>query len=193
MYPWVVIASAAKRSRAAERPFGRATVLSGAVTTSSRPRQHGAVLAAVKTAARRLRRWPAARLDRGGARRHAELRSGRRNGPSAAYPAASLLTESRPQRTHMHVQPILRDVDPDIDILFDAIILSLSGDCGREPRQLFGREMKAAPQPCSTRGKTALIASGRDAAVARTLASPLRPALWTIRKDKIASSLRSSQ
>src|SRR5271165_6966923 len=39
------------------------------------------VLAAVKTAARRLRRWPSASLDRGCARRHAEIRSGRRNGP----------------------------------------------------------------------------------------------------------------
>ena len=39
----------------------------------------GAVLAAVKPAARRLRRWPAARLDRACARRSAMLRSGRRN------------------------------------------------------------------------------------------------------------------
>ena len=39
------------------------------------------VLAAVKTAARRLRRWPSASLDCSCARRHAEIRSGRRNGP----------------------------------------------------------------------------------------------------------------
>ena len=45
----------------------------------------GAVLAAVKDAARRARaRWPAkgrATLDRGGARRPEEVRPGRRNGP----------------------------------------------------------------------------------------------------------------
>lgn len=40
----------------------------------------GAVLAALKTAARRLRRWPAASLDRGSGRRLSEFRSGRRNG-----------------------------------------------------------------------------------------------------------------
>jgi hypothetical protein len=37
------------------------------------------VLAAVKTGARRLRRWPAASLDRGCERCHSEPRSGRRN------------------------------------------------------------------------------------------------------------------
>src|SRR5689334_20407138 len=42
--------------------------------------KRGAVLAAVKTAARRLRRWPTASLDRGCARRHPDRRSGRRNG-----------------------------------------------------------------------------------------------------------------
>ena len=43
-------------------------------------RQPGVVLPALKTAARRLRRWPAASLDRGCARRRSEFRSGRRNG-----------------------------------------------------------------------------------------------------------------
>jgi hypothetical protein len=42
--------------------------------------QHGAVLATVKDAARRLRRWPATILDRGSARRLGEHRPGRRNG-----------------------------------------------------------------------------------------------------------------
>src|SRR5215469_5533317 len=45
------------------------------------PPEPGAVLAAVQTAARRLRRWPVASLDCGCARRHPEPRSGRRNGP----------------------------------------------------------------------------------------------------------------
>jgi hypothetical protein len=42
--------------------------------------QHGAVLATVKDATRRLRRWPAAILDHGSARRLGERRPGRRNG-----------------------------------------------------------------------------------------------------------------
>ena len=41
-----------------------------------------AVLDAVKAASRRLRRWPAANLDRACARRSANCRSGRRDGPS---------------------------------------------------------------------------------------------------------------
>ena len=46
------------------------------------PAEDGVVLAAVKHAARRLRRWPSAMLDRGCARRLAQTRPGRRNGPA---------------------------------------------------------------------------------------------------------------
>ena len=42
----------------------------------ARPVQPSTVLAAVQTAARRLRRWPAASLDRGGARRSANQQVG---------------------------------------------------------------------------------------------------------------------
>jgi hypothetical protein len=42
--------------------------------------QLGARLATVKDTARRLRRWPAAILDRGSARHLGERRPGRRNG-----------------------------------------------------------------------------------------------------------------
>src|ERR1700761_9695128 len=45
------------------------------------PDQDGAALAAVKDAARRLRRWPAAILDRAHARHPCIIRPGRRNGP----------------------------------------------------------------------------------------------------------------
>ena len=48
---------------------------------TARPKQDRAVLAAVKAASRRLRRWPAASLDDGCARRDPKPWSGRRNGP----------------------------------------------------------------------------------------------------------------
>ena len=57
--------------------------------------QHGAVLATVKDAARRLRRWPAAILDRGSARRLGEYRPGRRNGPVQPNKETSLLIKAR--------------------------------------------------------------------------------------------------
>jgi hypothetical protein len=47
---------------------------------SSRPLKFRAVLAIVKAASRRLRRWPSASLDDRCARRAYELRPGRRNG-----------------------------------------------------------------------------------------------------------------
>jgi hypothetical protein len=43
----------------------------------------GVVLAAVKHASRRLRRWPAAMLDRSCARHRRTIRSGQRNGPTS--------------------------------------------------------------------------------------------------------------
>jgi hypothetical protein len=49
----------------------------------SRPFEPGAVLAALETAARRLRRWPAASLDRGCARRHPEDKVGTKKRPPA--------------------------------------------------------------------------------------------------------------
>jgi len=74
----------------------------------------------------------------------------------------------------MHVQPTLRDVDSD-KTSFDAVILSPSCDCGREPRQLLGREMKDSAGALLDTGQDPMIANGRGAATARTWP---RPALW---------------
>ena len=56
------------------------------------PPEAGVVLATVKRAARRLRRWPAATLDRGYARRLDDVRPGRRNGPLQPNKETSLET-----------------------------------------------------------------------------------------------------
>jgi hypothetical protein len=53
------------------------------------------VLATVKHATRRLRRWPAAMLDRDCARRLCNLRPGRRNGPLQPN-KETLLQEDKP-------------------------------------------------------------------------------------------------
>ena len=61
---------------------------------------HGAVLAAVNTASRRLWRWPAASVDRHCARRPPELRPGRRNAvqPNRETSRSPLRRERRSNR-----------------------------------------------------------------------------------------------
>jgi hypothetical protein len=81
---------------------------------------------------------------------------------SAARPAASLPTENpMPSGRALHVQSILRNVDPD-----------KNPQCGRRPipflqvrarrRQLFGREMKDDAEALLDAGKSTTIAYGRN-------------------------------
>src|SRR5271169_644816 len=67
---------------ASGRAQKRSAAASGMIGFAPNPAKSGPVLTAVKTAARRLRRWPTASLDRGCARCHGKARSGRRNGAS---------------------------------------------------------------------------------------------------------------
>src|SRR5437016_8958010 len=71
-------------------------------------------------------------------------RSGRSRAIKAAYPAASLLTEKPTPsgRTCTSKRPFETSIPTKTSC--NAIILSPSCDCGREPRQLFGREMKGS-------------------------------------------------
>src|SRR5438445_948678 len=71
-------------------------------------------------------------------------RSVRSRAIKAAYPAASLLTEKPTPsgRTCTSKRPFETSIPTKTSC--NAIILSPSCDCGREPRQLFGREMKGS-------------------------------------------------
>src|SRR5258707_8297389 len=108
-------------------------------------------------------------------------RSGRSRAIKAAYPAASLLTEKPTPsgRTCTSKRPFETSIPTKTSC--NAIILSPSCDCGREPRQLFGREMKGSAGALLDTGENPTIAYGRGAAAARTWPRPaLRRALWTI-------------
>src|SRR5438132_4440838 len=117
-------------------------------------------------------------------------RSGRSRAIKAAYPAASLLTEKPTPsgRTCTSKRPFETSIPTKTSC--NAIILSPSCDCGREPRQLFGREMKGSAGALLDTGENPTIAYGRGAAAARTWPRPaLRRALWTIaqRQDCFAA------
>src|SRR6267143_1714724 len=108
-------------------------------------------------------------------------RSGRSRAIKAAYPAASLLTEKPTPsgRTCTSKRPFETSIPT--KTFCNAIILSPSCDCGREPRQRFGREMKGSAGALLDTGENPTIAYGRGAAAARTWPRPaLRRALWTI-------------
>src|SRR5467141_5061732 len=108
-------------------------------------------------------------------------RSGRSRAAQSRHPAASLLTEKPTPsgRTCTSKRPFETSIPTKTSC--NAIILSPSCDCGREPRQLFGREMKGSAGALLDTGENPTIAYGRGAAAARTWPRPaLRRALWTI-------------
>jgi DNA replication protein DnaC len=74
--------------------------------------QRGIVLAAVKHAVRRLRRWPAAMLDRDCARRLGNIRPGRRNGP--CQPNKETWLEAGKQNDRGSVPRVVRGSIPDV-------------------------------------------------------------------------------
>src|SRR2546421_5692696 len=96
-------------------------------------------------------------------------RSGRSRAIKAAYPAASLLTEKPTPsgRTCTSKRPFETSIPTKTSC--DAIILSPSCDCGREPWQLFGREM--------TGNAGALLDTGRAPRLLAVAALP-QPGLW---------------
>src|SRR5215470_6331464 len=98
-------------------------------------------------------------------------RNGRSRAITAACPAAALLTEKPiPRgRTCTSKRPFETSIPTNTSC--DAIILSPSCDCGREPRQLFGREMKGNAGARLDTGKDPTIAYGRGAAAAGALAA----------------------
>src|SRR5438105_5619724 len=97
-------------------------------------------------------------------------RSGRSRAIKAAYPAASLLTEKPVPngRTCTSKRPFETSIPTKTPC--DAIILSPSCTCGREPQQLCGREMKGGAGALLDTGQTTTIACGRSAAAAHDLA-----------------------
>src|SRR6266404_9963165 len=98
-------------------------------------------------------------------------RSGRSRAIKAAYPAASLLTEKPTPsgRTCTSKRPFETSIPTKTSC--DAIILSPSCDCGREPWQLFGREMTGDAGALARHRKSPTIDNGRGAAAAWALAA----------------------
>src|SRR6516165_7195196 len=119
------------------------------------------------------------------------LRSGRNRAISAAWPAASLLTENPTPSGRTCTSKRSFEISIPIKTSCDAIILSPSCDCGREPRQLFGREMKDSAGALLDTGEDPTIAYGHGAAATRTWPRPaLRRTLWIIadRQDCFVAS-----
>src|SRR6516165_6098194 len=109
------------------------------------------------------------------------LRSGRNRAISAAWPAASLLTENPSPSGRTCTSKRSFEISIPIKTSCDAVILSPSCDCGREPRQLFGREMKDSAGALLDTGEDPTIAYGHGAAATRTWPRPaLRRTLWII-------------
>src|SRR2546429_9312187 len=96
-------------------------------------------------------------------------RSGRSRAIKAAYPAASLLTEKPTPSGRTCTSNRSFETSIPTKTSCDAIILSPSCDCGREPWQLFGREM--------TGNAGALLDTGRTPRLLAVAALP-QPGPW---------------
>src|SRR5215472_8835910 len=121
-------------------------------------------------------------------------RNGRSRAITAACPAAALLTEKPTPSGRTCTSKRSFETSIPTNTSCDAIILSPSCDCGREPRQLFGRAMRGSAGALLETGKTPRLL---------TVAAPpqpgpwprpaLRRALWTMphRQDCFVTTLLS--
>src|SRR5215472_12132436 len=96
-------------------------------------------------------------------------RNGRSRAITAACPAAALLTEKPTPSGRTCTSKRSFETSIPTNTSCDAIILSPSCDCGREPRQLFGREMRGSAGALLETGKTPRLL---------TVAAPPQPGPW---------------